>query len=350
MQRSADADVAARSCTTANDMLRAAARDLISGIQRSGALPHGAIQNRAVRSLLKQVHRDVMQVVADATTAAPDELADVASAVRRLVPAGIENPLSIRERVFVRLLRAGALEPAWTLAEDNSAGVVRAARPGMRWAGGNETHMALPLPSLVEGGAVYAWLPGFRDPRWGVPDSVYDMTTAIQLRVILEQVSLERGRIRVGGSAHFGLLEARADDDVMVVLRAPDGEERRVLAERVRTPRFVRRSGPDLTRLAWAGWQAAIEPSALAGPQRDWSMSLELTRPGLSREEPLGLDRGKCAKEIGECGPTEGQGQVARLSSDEDGQLSVTVTPLGPSARVLPRELRTAARRFIPRR
>lgn len=331
--------------------LDTAADRLIDEMGSALQLPAGRRRNKAIRSILMRLHGEVMRAAADVDGTKPQELDRLAAAVRDVVPAGPENKLPVRERVFVRLLRSGAVEPAWTLAGDDAAGVVPTSRAGLKWAGGAERNsVVLPLSTVVEEGRAFAWLPGFRDPRWRLPDSVYDVTADARLRVVLEQLSLEGGRLMLGGSAHFEVLTTRADDEVTVVLRGPGGRMHRVRAERARTPEFVTSSGPELTRLAWSGWHAVVDLTALRQMPGRWSVRLELTQAGLRRSAPLGPDRGPFARTVDGCGPTDERGRVFRLKSGPDGRLSVTVARLGPSARVVPRPLRTALRRPIARR
>ncbi len=330
--------------------LSAAASCLTDAMARADEMPQGARRNKAIRSLLVRLHRDAMRAAAAAVDASPHELDEAAEAVRSLVPEAAEDALAIRERAFIRLLRAGAVEPAWTLAEDDSAGVVSSSRAGMKWAGGPETSVVLPLPTLAESGRVYAWLPGFRDPRWGLPDSVYDVTDSVRLRVTLEQLSLESGRLELAGSAYFTVVVARADDDVTVVLRGPGGQEHRAPATRTRVSEHVTRSGPGLTQLAWAGWHAEIDVTALGSSPGRWSAWLELGQDGLRDDEPLGLRRGSYAEAVRRCAPIEAGGRVFRLEGGEDGRLSLSVTRLGTSARVVPRPVRSALRQVVPRR
>ncbi len=329
--------------------LSAAASRLADAMGRADELPKGARRNKAIRSQLVRLHRDVMRAAAGVGDAAPGELDELAASVQRLVPVGSENALTIRERVFVRLLRAGAVEPAWTLAEDDSSGVVRSTRVGMKWAGGPETNVVLPLPTVVDGDAVFAWLPGFRDPRWGLPDSVYDVTDRVRLQVVLEQLSLESDQLKLAGSAHFTVLAAHADGEVTAVLRGPGGEDHRVRATRARTAKGVAPSGPELTRLAWAGWYVAIDVTALRSAPGQWSLWLELAQDGLRDEVSLGLHRGSYAEGVRSCGPIEARGRVFRLRSGQDGRLLLSVTRLGRSARVVPRPLRAVVRQMVPR-
>lgn len=332
------------------ETLRDAAQRFTDGVATVEGLSDSPARSKTIRSLLVRSHRDVMQVAAGAHVALPRELDELAVAIRSLVPEGVEDALAVRQRVFVRLLRLGAVDPAWTLVEDNSTGVVRSARTGIKWAGGQDSNVALPLPTVVHGGTVHAWLPGFRDPRWDVPDSVYDITDRVRLKVVLEDIALERGVLALAGSAHFSELAANADDDVTVVLRGPQGRVHRIRATRLRTPKYVKVKGPELNRLVWAGWHAAIDLKVLRKSPGRWTVWLELARGDLCGRRRLGRSRGAYAELVRRAGPVEANRMVFRLSSSKNNELLLTVRPLGLTARLLPRPLRDALRRLRPRR
>jgi glycosyltransferase involved in cell wall biosynthesis len=71
---------------------------------------------------------------------------------------------------------------------------------------------------LVEGGSVYADLPGFRDPSWGAPDSWFDVTHQTGAWITGGSVSWRPGGImRVRGEARFPHVHpSRTDVDVVL--------------------------------------------------------------------------------------------------------------------------------------
>ena len=227
-----------------------------------------------------------------------DRLAELAAAVRARVPQGAEDRLPPRVRTLIRLLRRDALEPAWTLAEDNAAGVVRPTRAQSMWAGGSFASSRLPLPTVVDDdGRAFAWLPGFRDPRWGVPDDVYNIDNEVILRCSLDLVLLRRGVLHLSGGGYLGLLETSAQDSVVVVLNGPDGAEHRVPARRVTSSgrRAPERSGVDPSRLGRMACpdrcRGAAEAGDVAGVPRDHRARRatdEFARPQARSARPTG--------------------------------------------------------------
>jgi poly(ribitol-phosphate) beta-N-acetylglucosaminyltransferase len=315
--------------------------EAVAGIE---GLPDQERTKMMLALLRTEVHDVVLQLTAEVDALPADRLGELAAAVRAAVPEGAEDRLPPRVRTLIRLLRRDALEPAWVLAEDNAAGVVRPTRAQSMWAGGSFASPRLPLPTVVDDdGRAYAWLPGFRDPRWGVPDDVYNIDNEVVLRSSLDVVLLRRGELRLSGGGYLGLLETSAQDSVVVVLNGPDGAEHRVAARRVRRPDDVRLSGPELTRLAWAGWHAQVDVAALSTPGT-WRVSLEVTERGAQRTSPLGRKRGPLAQPEMVAASVERRGYGIRVDSEQDGRLLVRVTRLSPSARLVPRPVRNALR------
>jgi hypothetical protein len=202
---------------------------------------------------------------------------------------------------------------------------------------------------LTEEGHVFAWLPGFRDPRFGVPDDVYDVTSGALVGGRLQGVRFADGRLQLGGSAFLRSLTARADDEITLVFSGSDGAERRVRASRVRSPEHVRPRGPELTRLAWAGWRAEVDLADLAMPGR-WRVAIEVAQNDLRRAEPLGVRRGAVAAAMRQSRPREAAGCWLALESENNGAMVIRVQRLGLSARILPRSVRALLRWAASRR
>lgn len=297
----------------------------------------------ALRALLRDSHDTVVQLTSEGDDLPMDRLTELAAAVRAGVPEGTEDRLPPRVRTLIRLLRREAFEPAWILAHDNAAGVVRPNRARSMWAGGSFASPRLPLPTVVDNGRAYAWLPGFRDPRWDVPDDVYDIDGEVVLRSSLDQVLLHGRELRLSGGGYLGLLETGPDDSVVVVLNGPEGAQHRVPAHRARRSDDVRLSGQELTRLAWAGWHARVDLEALPGPGT-WRVSLEITERGARRIAPLGRKRGPLAQPGLVAASVERRGSGIRVDAEQDGRLLIRITRLSPSARLVPRPVRKALR------
>ena len=276
----------------------AAAEALPRAVRAVEQLPKSERREALLRLLRANVHDVAVRATVE-DGRGPGELAALADAVRDHVPAGAEDELNPRATVFVRLLRQGALEPAWMLAHDNASGVVRATRHVSTWAGGSTLRSRLPLPTLVDPGPdrlVHAWLPGFRDPRWSLPDELFDITDRVVLRGVLDEAVPRDGALHLFGAAYLGLLTAGPDDAVLIRFHGPGGAGPvTVAASRGRRPDLVQKDGPELTRLAWAGWSARIDLAALAPHPGSWRGELELVQQGVSRREPLGVRRGPLA-------------------------------------------------------
>lgn len=309
----------------------------------------------ALRRLLRaEVHDAVMRLSADHHARYDEptvaDLRALAAVVRDDVPAGAEDRLGVRVRVFVRLLRRDTLEPAWMLAQDDASGVVRPSKAASTWAGGSRLGSALPLPTHVEGGHVYAWLPGFRDPRWGVPDEVFDISGDVVLRGELDEAILVGGRLELYGSAYLGLLAAGPDDEITIALSGPAGTRYRVHAERVRRPDLVKPSGPDLTRLAWAGWRASVELAPMLNAPGVWRPRLEIVEHGIERSELLGRRRGPLAQPRPEPVPHRfGAATICLERTEKNAGLQVRVRRLS-AASYVPQPVCRMVRRVLPRR
>jgi hypothetical protein len=288
-----------------------------------------------------------MQLTVDSDDVLLDELREYGELIRNSVPDGVEDRLSVRVRVFVRLLRRGALEPAWTLAHDNASGVVRPTRATSMWAGGSFLTSRLPLPTHIEDGRVYAWLPGFRDPRYGVPDDVYAIDDDVVLRGGVDLAELRGRRLRLYGTAYLGLLEAGPHGLVALSLAGPDGVTHRVPATRVRRPDHVKSSGPDLTRLAWSGWHAEFDITPLLAVPGTWRITVELDERGVQRSRVLGRSRGPlAAPELVDVPARQLNGRAVRLDNAADGALVLRIAPMSATARVIPAPVRRTLRRL----
>jgi hypothetical protein len=305
-------------------------------------------RSEELRRLLRAVHGAVMRHAVDLDAPPVAELEKLADAVRTSIPEPVEDVLPPRIRVFVRLLRRDAFPPAWTLATDNASGVVHSTSAVSTWAGPGHIRTQLSLPTFIEDGAVFAWLPGFRDPRWSVPDEVFDLGADVEARSRLDRAVFADGRLALAGSAWLTRLSGRPDDRVQLVLS--DGEDSiRVDAARVRTPERVEDSGPGLTQLAWTGWTAAIELAELATRSANWRVRIEVDQDGVRRGEALGLDRGPLAHQRLIAEPYEARTCAARLRQGPRGGLVVQVRPFETvTARALPVSARTALRRLRP--
>jgi hypothetical protein len=204
----------------------------------------------------------------DRSRAVPAELNRFAAALPDGALSKDEDRLGIHARTAMRLLEADAPTSAWlTILHE----VTRQ-----------------PTVTIVCGGAAYAWLPGFRDPRVGVPDWIYEITDRIILRCAVEDVRWEGETCVIGGWAHFSHLATNPDEMVTLVLsRLDDGRELRVSAHRQRRPDRVKSAGAELTRLAWAGFRANVPGQLITSRGDCWKLAIELERDGLVRRMAL---------------------------------------------------------------
>ncbi len=315
-----------------------------------------AAQALAPREALKALHAvlreqvvgAVVRAAAEGEQAPLAELAALAATTREHLPEGTEDSLGPRVGILVRLLREDALEAAWMLGRDNASGVVRPERTTSMWAGGSYLSSELALPTRVDpDGRVYAWLPGFRDPRWSVPDEVYDIGQFVVMRGVLDLVTIDvSGVVRLRGSAFLGQLRTEPDDRVTVHLFGPEGLRHAVPATRLRRPDVVRARGPELRRLAWAGWRAAVGLDDLPQTNGTWQAELEIVQGPVRRREALGARRGPLAAPKFTTAVHEGRSRTYRLGTDQKNNgLLIKVTAVTGLARRLPPVARTEIRR-----
>lgn len=336
--------------------LAAAAQHVLASAAMIAASPAGD-QGAAWRAtLLEVVHESLMRARTDGSAAPPADLAELAAALRE-VPETALSPLPPRVEILLALLRGGYLEPAWMLAHDNASGQVRPTRTVATWAGRSALRDPLPMPCHIADGQVFAHLPGFRDPRWPIDDEIYRLDRRIRARAVLDGAEFRGEQLRLYGAGYLTLLRTGAQDAVCVVLTGPGGARHQIPATRARRPDLTKPTGEDLTRLAFAGWSAALPLRSIAAEPGRWRLTLQVTQQGVSRTVPLGVTRGPlAAAELIERrgltgGPvvTEIAGCAVRLGSDgpeasRPGQLFLQVRRLPLRTRMLPRALRAALR------
>jgi hypothetical protein len=207
-----------------------------------------------------------------------------------------DEKLTPRVAVAIRLLDAGALDAAWAVIRDNAIGVVTRTVRTSTSSGARPTEARLPLATFVEPPRVYAWLPGFRDPRFAAPDAAYDMTDAVGASVRLDEAWWEAAVLHLCGRATLRHLASSADDAVTLLLRRDGGAAVDVAAARLRRPDHVRGTGVELTRAAWAGWSVRVDAAAI--PRGMWSLRLRLAQHGIEREVPLGRSRAAVVPDV----------------------------------------------------
>jgi hypothetical protein len=198
----------------------------------------------------------------------------------------VVESLPPRARVVLRLLRSGAAEAAWAVLIDNATGVVpRTFRAGTS-SGAERTEWVLPLLTAIEPPHIYADLPGFRDPRYAVPDAAYEIGDAIRLRSQVDEV-VAGPRPLLSGWAALDLLQTRSDEAVAIIASRDDAEVQWA-GVRHRRPDLVGGSRDTLHRRAWAGWSVELDPTMLAVDGGQWTLSLAVTHSGVMRRIRLG--------------------------------------------------------------
>lgn len=241
----------------------------------------------AAAGRLREVHDQLVLATAD-HDAPPREL--LASVAEQLTDDGGKS-LRPRERVAIRLLRAGAIDAAWAVLQDNGVGVTTEELRANTSAGAPRTAWRLPLSTCIEPPSVFAWLPGFRDPRFDAPDDAYDITDLVTAAVRLDEMWWDGPRLVLAGTAYLRHLPADPTDEVSVVLRHPDGAEFVVPGERLRRPDLVAGGIDTVSRRAWTGWAARVDARELR-PSGRWKPSVRVAAHGLEQEARLAPARG----------------------------------------------------------
>jgi len=247
-----------------------------------------AVADEADAGRVRELHDRLVLATADHDQPPRDLLAAAAGEL----PADCDTGLRPRERVAIRLLGAGALDAAWAVLQDNAVGVTTEnLRTSTLSQGAPRTAWRLPLLTYVEPPRVFAWLPGFRDPRFAAGDDAYDITDLVRPMVRLEELWWDGPMLVLAGTAYLRHLPVEANDEITVLLRHTDRPEVEVAAERARRADFVTGGVDFVTRRAWTGWAVRIDARSLR-PSGTWRLSLRLASQGLTHEVRLGRRRG----------------------------------------------------------
>jgi hypothetical protein len=243
--------------------------------------------------LLRSLHESLMRATRGVAETPGAELRAAADAVAPIAHETVDA-LAPRQRTVYRLLRTGAVMAAWEVLIDNGTGVVEEGYDASTATGAARTSPRLPLLTRIEAGTVYAELPGFRDPRYAVPDDCYDITPSVRLKCQLEELVTSGTQLTVAGWAAFDVLTAGEREKVVVVVTSGDRE---IVwpARRVRRADLVSGRGEALTRRAWAGFSAAIDLGAAELSAGEWALWVELDHDGVVVRQPLGRDAAELA-------------------------------------------------------
>jgi hypothetical protein len=193
------------------------------------------------------------------------------------------NALNNRPRTAFRLVAAGHYEAA------------RAVLAEAAW-----TAKVDPAFVHVDGGQVFAWLPGFRDVRFDAPDSCYDISDGVGLSATVDAAHLTRERLLLGGTAYLTrAVTATPVERVFLVLSRSGMADVMVPGRRHRRPELVSGSGIDLSRRAWSGFSVDIDLASMPPGSGTWRLALALDHDGLRRRVDLGKSADALAKQEG---------------------------------------------------
>jgi hypothetical protein len=206
----------------------------------------------------------------------------------------VTDAMAPRPRTVFRLLHAGAPEAAWEVLIDNATGVVAEPTRASTSSGAPRTSWRLPLLTQVEGSTVYADLPGFRDPRYGVNDDCYDISDRIRVRHGVDEIAFDGAVVTIGGWAVLEALVTGPDERVHLVARSGDVEVA-TPGVRLRRPDLLGQSADALQRRAWAGWSAQLDLNDARFVAGSWALAVELDHNGITRRSPLGETAGELA-------------------------------------------------------
>jgi hypothetical protein len=239
--------------------------------------------------------RELVVLLSRATVPQPaptDVLTPAMVAMIEALPSDVVDSLAPKPRTAVRLVRAGCLDAAWAALCEAAIGVVADPFRAATATGAGRATGRRPLRALLEPPAVYARLPGFRDPRFAAPDSCYEIADTVKLRHEVDEVAVIDGRLMLAGWAALDIVDASPDETVRLVLRSEDGEVA-VAGRRLRRPDLVTGRDEGLRRRAWSGWSVGVDVDRLG--KGEWRVSLELDHSGLLRRGPVGSAAGDLA-------------------------------------------------------
>ncbi|HWB66486.1 MAG TPA: hypothetical protein VG708_06635 [Mycobacteriales bacterium] len=243
----------------------------------------------AQRAELRAAHELLLRATPAAARPPLGALGTLARAIEPLPPRVIDG-LAPRPRTVFRLLQAGVPAAAWEVVADNATGMVTTTFGAATSSGAARTDWRLPLLTRIEPPAVFAWLPGFRDPRFGAPDECYDITPLIRPAFALDEAWRDGSRLHLAGSMSLEHLDTSPAETVQLVATAGD-RELVVPAVRMRRPDLVRGTGSALTRLAWAGWSATVDLRDRRLGGGEWALSVVLEHDGIRRTSAVAVAR-----------------------------------------------------------
>lgn len=236
---------------------------------------------------------DVLRAVTGTVEEAPGELLERASSIAGTADEDVVEALAPRPRIVMRLLRAKQPAAAWLVLIDNATGAVRRDFRASTSSGAERADWSLPLLTRVEPPDIYAELPAFRDPRFAVPDELFEIGSAVKLRCHVDEVAVGRCPV-VSGWAALDHVVTDANEQIALVA-SHDDREVRWSGVRVRRPDLVGGNRETIRRRAWAGWSVECRLEDLVEPHGRWALSIEVTHRGLVRRARVGKSVGELA-------------------------------------------------------
>jgi hypothetical protein len=207
----------------------------------------------------------------------PTGLIDALRRALGTVPARAWDQLNTRPRTAYRLIAAGEDVAAWELLTEG----VRLARDGVERMEPAHVH--------VDGGRVFAWLPGFRDPRFGVPDECYELTDDVKLRSRVDTAELTADSLTLAGTAYLTRsVRTGQTERVSLVLSRSGMDDIVVAGNRHRRPDLVSGTGTELRRRAWSGWSVTVALASLPAGSARYRLTLAIEHGALRRTSPIG--------------------------------------------------------------
>lgn len=268
------------------------------------------------RSILTDVYHACLRATPGLEDPPIELLTELASGVGD-VPSNVVGGLNPRARVMFRLLEAGAFEAAWLVCETSAAGLVFEPTTATTSSGAPRARPRFPLVVHVEAPKVYAWLPGFRDPRYDAPESCYDISSLVKLRARVDVVRIERSTMVVGGSASLSLVMPDANERVRLIARSDEDTRVITTGQRLRRPDLVSGVGDGLRRAVWSGWSVGLDLRKLRAKPGVWALALDVTHDGVRRAAPLGGEVGELAALAVDAG-LRGRRRRVRLEANGD--------------------------------
>jgi hypothetical protein len=187
------------------------------------------------------------------------------------------NELNTRPRTAFRLIAAGEDVAAWELLTE-----------GVRLAG-DGVEKVEPAHVHVDGERVFAWLPGFRDPRFGVPDDCYELSDDVKAKARIDTAELTPETLTLAGTAFLTRsVRTGPQERVALVLSRSDQPDVVVPGIRHRRPDLVSGGGTALRRHAWSGWSVTVNLLALPSGAGRYRLSLQLRHGDVQRTCALG--------------------------------------------------------------